>query len=145
MLDGRPRLLNLKLILSEFVKHRRAVVTRRTLYLLRQARSRAHLLEGLAIAIANVDEVIAMIKSSPTVQEAKQRLLAHKWKATAIIDILDKSTGEDIRPLDLPQEYGLVATKEGESERLYCLSTTASPSNFGIKVTTVNLYGKRKA
>ena len=144
IVDGRPRLLNLKLILSEFVKHRRAVVTRRTLYLLRQARSRAHLLEGLAIAIANVDEVIAMIKSSPTVQEAKQRLLAHKWKATAIIDILDKSTGEDIRPLDLPQEYGLVATKEGESERLYCLSPQQAQAILELRLQRLTSMEREK-
>ena len=73
LLDGQPKLLNLKEMLEAFVRHRREVVTRRTIFDLRKARERAHILEGLAVALANIDEVIALIKASPTPAEAQDR------------------------------------------------------------------------
>ena len=107
IVDGKPQRLNLKSILSEFIKHRRNVVTRRTKFLLKQARNRGHILEGLALATANLEEVIALIKSSPTVADARQGLIDNKWDAKLIVDLLDRSSGADCRPEDLPEGYGL--------------------------------------
>ena len=108
IVDGKPQRLNLKLILNEFLKHRRNVVTRRTLFLLNQARNRGHILEGLALATAHIDEVIAMIKASPSVQSAKESLMAKSWSAKLIIDLIDRTNNKnDTRPDDLPPEYGL--------------------------------------
>lgn len=109
---GKPQRLNLKSILSEFIKHRRSVVTRRTLFLLKQARKKGHVLEGLALATANIDEVIAMIKASSNSQEAKDKLLDKAWPAKMIVDLLDKSSGDDCKPEDLPPGYGLQGNKE---------------------------------
>src|SRR3712207_9400383 len=77
--DGQPKLLNLKEMLEAFLRHRREVVTRRTVYDLRKARERAHILEGQAVALANIDEVIAVIKASPTPAEAKVALMSRVW------------------------------------------------------------------
>ncbi len=105
--DGQPKLMNLVQILSAFLKHRREVVTRRTVYDLRKARERAHILEGLAVALANIDEVIALIKASPTPAEAKQGLVSRSWQPGVVIDMLSRSGAEATRPEDLPEEYGL--------------------------------------
>jgi DNA gyrase subunit A len=107
LVDGQPRTLNLKEILEYFIKHRREVVTRRTLFELKKARNRAHLLEGLGIALANIDEMIDLIKKSPTPQDAKEALLARLWQAGLVQNML-KSTGSDAsRPDDLSAEFGL--------------------------------------
>lgn len=135
IVDGKPCLLNLKQILSEFIKHRRAVVTRRTLYLLQQARSRGHLLEGLAIAIANIDKLIQMIKSSPTVQEAKKRLLDNEWNAAEIIDILAKSTSEDCKPEELPDNYGLITPEAQDgTKHIYKLSPLQAQAILDLRL-----------
>lgn len=107
IVDGKPQRLTLKSILREFIKHRRSVVTRRTRYLLKQARNRGHILEGLALATANLEEVIALIKASPTVAEAKKRLIDKDWEAKLIVDLLAKSDNVDSKPEDLPEGYGL--------------------------------------
>jgi DNA gyrase subunit A len=108
LLDGRPRCLNLKELLAAFIDHRREVVTRRTLYDLRKARERAHILEGQAVALANIDEVIELIKTSPTPAEAKQRLLERTWRPGVVSELLARA--EDAirsRPENLAAGYGL--------------------------------------
>jgi DNA gyrase subunit A len=107
LVDGQPRTLNLKEILVAFIKHRREVVTRRTIFELKKARNRAHLLEGLGIALANIDEMIELIKQSATPQDAKEALLARSWQPGLVASML-KSTGSDAcRPDDLTAEFGL--------------------------------------
>lgn len=107
LVDGQPRTLNLKQILEYFIKHRREVVTRRTIFELKKARNRAHLLEGLGIALANIDEMIALIKQSPTPQEAKESLLAKAWQPGLVKAMLEKTGSNASRPDDLTDEFGL--------------------------------------
>jgi DNA gyrase subunit A len=107
LVDGQPRLLNLKQILEAFVRHRREVVTRRTVYLLRKARERGHILEGLAIAIANIDPVIELIKASANTQEARDNLLAKAWLPGEVSTMLERAGTNACRPDDLPAEFGL--------------------------------------
>ncbi len=107
LLDGQPRLLNLKQLLEAFLRHRREVVTRRTQFELKKARERGHILEGLAVALANVDEIIALIKASATPAEAKAGLMARPWRSALVEEMLARAHGEDYRPVDLAPEYGL--------------------------------------
>jgi len=107
LVDGQPRTLNLKEMLEAFLRHRREVVTRRTVFLLRKARERGHVLEGLAIALANIDEVIELIRNSPSPAEARERLVARAWEPGSVLAMLDKAGAEACRPEDLPREYGL--------------------------------------
>jgi DNA gyrase subunit A len=107
LVDGQPRLLNLKELLQHFINHRREVVTRRTVYLLRKARERGHILEGLAVALANIDEVIELIKTSPSSAEAKEKLLARAWSSEGVLKLLADSGPNACRPDDLPANYGL--------------------------------------
>ena len=107
LVEGQPRLLNLQEILSAFVRHRREVVTRRTLFELRKARNRAHVLEGLTVALANLDEVIELIKASPTPAEAKSRLLARLWEPGLVRSMLGQGGAETSRPENLEPQYGL--------------------------------------
>ncbi|MEM6998338.1 MAG: DNA gyrase subunit A [Pseudomonadota bacterium] len=105
--DNRPRLMNLKDLLEAFISHRREVVTRRTVFELRKARARAHILEGQAVALANIDPVIALIKSSASPAEAKEGLLAQTWASDAVVEMLERSGADSSRPDNLPKEYGL--------------------------------------
>ena len=107
LVDGQPRILNLKEILEAFVRHRREVVTRRTVYLLRKARERGHILEGLAIALTNIDPVIALIKASPSSSEAREKLLAQGWEAGDVIGMLERAGKDACRPDELEPQYGL--------------------------------------
>ena len=107
LVDGQPRLLNLKEILDAFIRHRREVVSRRTTYLLRKAREKGHILEGLAVALANIDAVIELIKSSPTSAEAKEKLLARSWKSDSVLEMLGSVGADACRPEDLDEQYGL--------------------------------------
>ncbi|HAT8938194.1 TPA: DNA gyrase subunit A [Legionella pneumophila subsp. pneumophila] len=107
LVDGQPRTLNLKQILEYFIKHRREVVTRRTIFELKKARNRAHLLEGLGIALANIDEMIALIKQSSTPQDAKSALLSKIWQPGLVKAMLEKAGSNASRPDDLTEEYGL--------------------------------------
>ncbi|WP_028387614.1 DNA gyrase subunit A [Legionella fairfieldensis] len=109
LVDGQPRTLNLKEILECFIKHRREVVTRRTIFELKKARNRAHLLEGLGIALANIDEMIDLIKKSPTPQDAKEALLGRLWQAGMVEAMLKNAGSSACRPDDLSEEFGLVA------------------------------------
>lgn len=109
LVDGQPRTLNLKAILAYFLKHRREVVTRRTLFELRKAREKAHLLEGLGIALANIDEMIAIIKKSATPQLAKEALLQKNWAPGLVKSLLEKAGSQACRPDDLAPDFGLMA------------------------------------
>jgi DNA gyrase subunit A len=107
--DGQPKLFNLKEMLEQFVRHRREVVTRRTIYDLRKARERAHILEGQAIALANIDDVIAVIKASPSPAEAKIALMGRAWGSGAVPQMLARAGDVVSRPDDLGDEFGLKA------------------------------------
>ncbi|MBA4697440.1 MAG: DNA gyrase subunit A [Legionella sp.] len=106
LVDGQPRTLTLKEILEHFIKHRREVVTRRTLFELKKARARAHLLEGLGIALANIDEVINLIKNAASPQEAKEGLLGRAWPLGLVATMLQDRDESSCRPDDLPPEFG---------------------------------------
>ncbi len=107
LVDGQPKILNLKEIMEAFIRHRREVVTRRTVYLLRKARERGHILEGLAIALTNIDPVIALIKASPSSSEARAKLLAHPWQPGDVTGMLERAGRDACRPDDLEPQYGL--------------------------------------
>ncbi len=106
LLDGQPRVLNLKEMLHAFLAHRREVVTRRTLFDLREARKKAHIQEGLAVALSNVDEIIELIKKSQTPPEAKVALMAKAWKSTVVEEMLKRAAADASRPEDLGKEFG---------------------------------------
>ena len=118
LVDGQPRLLNLKQFLEFFLVHRREVVTRRTVFELRKARERGHILEGLAVALSNVDEIIALIKASPTPAEAKAALMARLWRSPVVEEMLRRAAAEAARPDGLPPEFGWQADGQGGGYRL---------------------------
>jgi len=105
--EGQPKLMNLKQMLEAFLAHRREVVTRRTIFDLRKARDRAHVLEGQAVALANIDAVIALIKASPSPAEAKDALMANAWQPGPVTKMLERAGETDTRPDDLSPEFGL--------------------------------------
>ncbi|AJP48509.1 DNA gyrase subunit A [Rugosibacter aromaticivorans] len=107
LVDGRPRLLNLKEMLECFLNHRREVVTRRTVFELRKARERGHILEGLAVALSNVDEIIALIKAAQTPAEAKRGLMGRVWRSTLVEGMLERTAAEASRPDGLAPEFGM--------------------------------------
>jgi DNA gyrase subunit A len=109
LVDGRPRLLNLKDMLQCFLAHRREVITRRTVFELRKARERGHILEGLAVALSNVDEIIVLIKAAQTPAEAKRGLMARTWRSTLVEGMLVRVAAESSRPDGLAPEFGLSA------------------------------------
>jgi DNA gyrase subunit A len=108
LVNGQPRLLNIKQILDAFIVHRREVVTRRTVFDLRKARDRAHLLEGLAVALSNIDEIIAMIKQSSSPAVAKAALLESPWKPGIVMEMLERAGAESSKPDGLGDQFGLV-------------------------------------
>jgi len=107
LVDGQPRLLNLKQLLDAFLRHRREVVTRRTVFELRKARERGHVLEGLAVALSNVDDVIALIKAAATPADAKRELMGRFWRSQLVEELLARSAGDVSRPEGLSAEFGL--------------------------------------
>ena len=107
LVDGQPRTLNLKELLEAFVRHRREVVTRRTVFELRKARERGHILEGQAVALSNIDPVIALIKASPTPADAKDALIATAWESSAVEAMVERTGADTCRPEDLDPQYGL--------------------------------------
>lgn len=107
LVDGQPKTMNLKDMLEVFVRHRREVVTRRTVYELRKARERGHILEGQAVALSNIDPVIELIKSSPTPAEAKERLIATAWASSAVEAMVERAGADSCRPEGLDAQYGL--------------------------------------
>ena len=107
LVDGQPRLLNLKQILEAFIRHRREVVTRRTVYDLRKAREKAHIREGWAIALANIDPIIALIKAAANPSQAKEQLIAAAWEPGVVVQMLERTGAEASRPENLSKEFGL--------------------------------------
>ena len=107
LIDGQPKLLNLQQILEAFLKHRREVITRRTTFELKKARDRGHVLEGLAVALANVDEMIKIIKAAATPPEAKEELMKREWKSPVVEEMLKKSSEDLSKPEGLLEVYGL--------------------------------------
>ncbi len=125
LVDGQPKLLSLKHFLDAFLRHRREVVTRRTVFDLRKARERGHILEGLAVALSNVDEVIAIIKAAPTPAAARTELMARAWRSKLVEEMLARATAEQYRPEGLAREFGLVEIADaagGGPRRGYRLS-----------------------
>ncbi|HUA88209.1 MAG TPA: DNA gyrase subunit A [Steroidobacteraceae bacterium] len=114
LLDGQPKLMSLREMLEAFIRHRREVVTRRTIYDLAKARERAHILEGLAVALANIDEVIALIKAAASPAEARTALLGRPWRPGAVTGLLERAGAISTRPQALAPEFGL----RGESYHL---------------------------
>ena len=109
LVDGQPRLLNLKQMLDAFLRHRREVVTRRTVFELRKAREKAHLQEGLAVALDNVDEVIALIKAAPTPADAREGLLSRHWPSPTVAEMLARAGSDASKPDGIAPEFGLSA------------------------------------
>jgi DNA gyrase subunit A len=109
LVDGQPRVLNLKQFIDAFLRHRREVVTRRTVYDLRKARERGHVLEGLAVALSNVDEVIAIIKAAATPAVARAELMSRSWRSPLVEQMLARGSADQFRPEALPREFGLSA------------------------------------
>ncbi len=107
LVDNEPRVLNLKQVLEAFILHRREVVTRRTLYLLRRARTRGHTLEGLTVALSNIDPVIELIKASASTQEAREKLVSQPWQSDIILQMLERAGPDAVKPEELGDEYGL--------------------------------------
>ncbi|HEX5313038.1 DNA gyrase subunit A [Aquabacterium sp.] len=109
LIDGQPKLCNLKDLITVFLEHRREVVTRRTVYELRKARERGHVLEGLAVALANIDEFIETIKTSPTPPVAKQALMSKSWDSSLVREMLSRTEGDAklYRPEGLPMQFGM--------------------------------------
>jgi DNA gyrase subunit A len=107
LVDGQPKVLNLKALIVAFIAHRREVVTRRTAFDLRKARERGHILEGLAVALSNVDDVIELIKQAPTPADAKRALLARAWESGLVKQMLERASADAFRPADLAAEFGL--------------------------------------
>lgn len=130
--NNQPRLFNLKETLEEFVKHRREVVTRRTIFELRKARERAHILEGLAVALANIDAIIAAIKSAQTPAEAKESLLARGWDSTAVAAMLARHDLAQSRPEGLDEKYGVNDGEDGDG--LYWLSPAQAQAILDLRL-----------
>ena len=107
LINNQPKIFNLKELLEEFIRHRREIVTRRTIFEVRKARARAHILEGLAVALSNIDEVIALIKQSPNAAEAKIKLLDKHWSPGVVLPMLERGGADSSRPEDLAKEFGL--------------------------------------
>ncbi len=127
LVDGQPKLLNLKQMLEAFLSHRKEVVTRRTLYLLRRARQRGHILEGQAVALANIDAVIELIKNSPSAADAKEALCERRWEAAALNELLEEVGSDACRPEGLSEEYGF-------TEGLYRLTEEQAQAILEIRL-----------
>jgi DNA gyrase subunit A len=130
LIDGQPKLLSLKEMLEAFIRHRREVVTRRTIFDLAKARDRAHVLEGLAVALANIDEVIALIKASPSSVEAKAALIARIWNSGAVPAMLARAGEISTRPSGLATDLGVT----GEGGRGYRLSETQAQAILDMRL-----------
>ena len=131
LVDGQPRLLGVRQMIEAFVRHRREVVTRRTIFELRKARERAHVLEGLAVALANIDPVIVLIRTSANPAEAKQRLVERDWVPGTVRDMLDRAGADTSKPDDLPDGFGLV---EGEAGYVYRMSATQAQAILDLRL-----------
>ncbi len=130
LIDGQPKLLNLKQFLDAFLRHRREVVTRRTIFDLRKARDRGHILEGLAVALSNVDEIIALIKAAATPAIAKQGLMARTWRSSLVEELLSR-VSDASRPENLEPEFGM--SGQG-AQRAYRLSDTQAQAILELRL-----------
>ena len=130
LIDGQPKLMGLKEMLEAFIRHRREVVTRRTIFDLAKARDRAHVLEGLAVSLANIDEVIALIKASPSSVEAKAALLARTWNSGAVPQMLARAGEISTRPATLSADLGVT----GEGGRGYKLSEVQAQAILDMRL-----------
>ena len=134
LVDGRPKLLSLKDALSAFLRHRRDVITRRTAYLLRAARSRGHMLEGQAVALTSIDEVVELIRHSQSRDEARDALMARAWPLNAsMTELLRRAGGDACRPAGVPRELGLQESVSAE-EALYRLSEEQAQSILELRL-----------
>jgi len=124
IIDGQPKLLNIREIIDAFLRHRREVVTRRTIYELRKARDRGHVLEGLAVALSNVDEIIALIKAAPSPADAKEGLMSRTWHSAMVEEMLSR-VSDASRPEGLEAEFGLVGAEGARSYRLSAVQAQA--------------------
>jgi DNA gyrase subunit A len=131
LVDNQPRLLNLKQFLEHFLAHRREVVVRRTRYELTKARERGHVLEGLAVALSNVDEIIALIKAAPTPAEAKSALMARRWRSPVVEEMLRRAAAEAARPEGLSPEFGWRETAEAKG---YSLSDSQAQAILELRL-----------
>ncbi len=130
IVDGQPRLLNLKQVMDAFLRHRREVVTRRTIFELRKARERGHVLEGLAVALSNVDEIIALIKAAPAPSDAKRELMAKSWRSELVEDMLSR-VSDASRPDGLAPQFGLIVAG---NERFYHLSDAQAQAILELRL-----------
>ena len=137
LINGKPRAVNLKEILSAFIEHRKEIVTRRTIFELRKARERAHILEGLAVALSNIDEIIKLIKDSKNSHEAKEKLLSKKWKAGLILKMLDGSENFTTKPEDLNENLGLMKNQ-------YILSDNQAQAILEMKLSRLTALEQDK-
>ena len=117
LIDNQPRLFNLRELLQEFIKHRREVVTRRTIFNLRKARSRAHILEGLAIALSNIDPMIELIRKSASPSQAREQLLARSWEPGVVAEMIARAGDVSCKPVGLDPELGLHGDEYRLSEK----------------------------
>ena len=131
LVDGQPRLLGIREMIEAFVRHRREVVTRRTIFELRKARERAHVLEGLAVALANIEAVIELIRASANPAEARQRLVARDWEPGSVREMLDRAGADTSKPDDLPDGFGLVARPDGY---VYRMSETQAQAILDLRL-----------
>ena len=145
LVHGVPRTLDIKQMVSYFLEHRREVVYRRSLYDLERAREKAHGLEGLAVAVSNVEEVIAIIKGSPTPAEAKEKLLAKDWKCKTVEAMLAKLDDPSLaRPLREPGNWGLVAAKKGSKSKVYRLSDRQAQTILDMRLARLTALEREK-
>ena len=142
LVDGQPKLLNLKQVLDAFIRHRREVVARRTRFLLRKARERGHILEGLAVALAGIDEVIALIKKSPSAAEAKEKLLARSWRAGGVMQLLGEAGADACRPEGLDARYGLQGG--GKNSQEYRLSPEQAQAILELRLHRLTALEQEK-
>ncbi|HUX83072.1 MAG TPA: DNA gyrase subunit A [Halothiobacillus sp.] len=138
LVDGQPRTLGLREILVVFLRHRREVVTRRTVFDLRKARERAHLLEGLAVALANIDEMIALIKAAQTSNDAREALMARDWDSGLVRTMLERADSQASRPETLPSEFGLQADEN------YRLSTEQAQAILEMRLNRLTALEQDK-
>jgi len=137
LVDDQPRVLNLKQMLEAFVQHRRDVITRRTIYLLRRARQRGHILEGQAVALANIDTVIELIKASPASAEAREALMGRGWAGEGVAELLARAGSDACRPEDLADEFGF---REG----LYYLSEAQAQAILELRLNRLTALEQDK-
>jgi DNA gyrase subunit A len=137
LVDDQPRVLNLKQMLEAFLQHRRDVITRRTIFLLRRARQRGHIVEGQAVALANIDVVIELIRNSPAAAEARVALMGRGWTSDGVRELLERAGSDACRPEDLPPEYGF---REG----LYYLSQEQAQAILDLRLNRLTALEQDK-